>query len=146
VDAVRTALLVVICVLAIGGTALFFGAARAPLTPDEVAIAGHWNGDAVDLELGDTGRYALVVGTAGGVECGKWRVEAGSLQMRAKSGAPTSTSSVLLMTQPGLRAGTFALEAGELDLQLQTALPGARSRPEHWTLRKAEGTLLERCE
>ena len=45
-DAVRTALLVVICVLAIGGTALFFGATRAPLTPEEVAITGHWNGDA----------------------------------------------------------------------------------------------------
>lgn len=143
-DVVRSALLVVVCVLAIAGTALFFGAARPALTRDELAIAGHWSDDAaVDLELGGTGLYALVVGTAGGVECGKWRVEGGSLQMRAKSGAPRG--STLLMTQPGMRAGSFALTNGTLDVKLQTALPGARSRPENWTLRKAEGGLMSRC-
>lgn len=142
-DSVRTALLVVVCVLAIAGTALFFGADRSPLTPDEKLVAGHWSGDALDLELGDTGRYALVAGTGGGVECGKWRVEGGSLQMRAKSGA--TAGSTLLMTQPGLRAGTFVRDGDRLDVSLQTALPGARSRPESWALRKADGALLDRC-
>lgn len=143
VDAVRSALLVVICVLAIAGTVLFFGADRPPLTPDEEAIRGHWSADAIDLELGDAGRYALVVGTAGRVECGKWRVEGGSLQMRAKSGGAPGTT--LLMTQPGFRAGSYQRHGERLDLHLQTALPGERSRPESWALAQAEGALLERC-
>lgn len=143
-ESVRTALLVVICVLAVAGTALFFGADRPPLTGEEQVVAGHWSDDAVELEFGDSGRYALVVGTGGGVECGKWRVEGGTLQMRAKRGA--KGGSTLLMTQPGLRAGTFVRNGDRLDLSLQTALPGARSRPESWALRKAAGALLERCE
>lgn len=138
-------LLVLICVLAIAGTVLFFGSNRKALTEEERGIAGHWSGDGVDLELGDAGLYALVTGTAGGsaVECGKWRVEGGTLQMRAKSGG--KPGSTLLMTQPGLRAGPFRRQSERLELNLQTALPGERSRPENWALRQAEGAILGRC-
>ena len=166
-DVVRSALLVVVCVLAIGGTVLFFGSGPSERTPDETAITGRWSGDAldrarvaseeaeragqlgradrarIDLELGDAGRYALVVGTGGGVECGKWRVDRGSLQMRAKNSA--GMGSTLLMTQPGFRAGTFKHAGEQLDVSMQSALPGARSRAERWALTRSEGTLLAGC-
>lgn len=143
VDAVRTALLVLVCVLAIAGTVIFYGSGSAPLTADEQRIAGRWSDGSVDLELGQTGRYALVVGSAGELECGKWRVADGTLQMRAKQSA--GIKSTLLMTQPGFRAGTFSFEEGKVDLRLQAALPGERSRPENWTLAPAAAGLLERC-
>lgn len=143
-DAVRTALLIVICVLSVAGTVVFFGADEPGLTPEENAIAGRWSGGGVELELAETGLYALVAGTGGGLECGKWRVVDETLQMRAKRGGAAPTT--LLMTQPGFRAGTFRRDAERMDLELQAALPGERLRPESWTLQRAHGSLREKCE
>ena len=144
-DAVRTAFLVLVCVLAIAGTAVFFGSGDAALTDEEKSIAGRWRDGSVDLELADGGRYALVVGTGGGaaVECGKWRVADGTLQMRAKQ--IPGIKSTLLMTQPGFRAGTFEIDGSSVDLALQAALPGERSRPENWTLTRTTAGLMARC-
>lgn len=145
-DVVRTSLLIVVCVLAIAGTIVFFGSDEPGLAEDEKAIAGRWSGGGVELELADTGLYALVVGTAGSLECGKWRVVDQTLQMRTKRGGAAATT--LLMTQPGFRAGTFKLRPGEaeqIELELRAALPGERSRPESWALRRSTGALREGC-
>jgi hypothetical protein len=145
-DVVRTSLLIVICVLAVAGTIVFFGSDDPGLADDEKAIAGSWSGGGVELELDGSGLYALVVGTAGSLECGKWRVVDRTLQMRAKRGGAAATT--LLMTQPGFRAGTFTLQPGDaeqIQLELQAALPGERSRPESWSLRRSAGGLRERC-
>lgn len=143
VDHVRTAFLVLVCVLAIAGTVVFFGAGSGPLTEEERRLSGAWSDETVELELGESGRYALVVGTAGALECGKWRVTDGTLQMRSKQSA--GIKSTLLVTQPGFRAGTFAIEGNTVDFELQAALPGERSRPEEWTLARDSAGLLARC-
>ena len=133
--ALRSALVAAVCAFALAGTYLLFFDEPPPIGEDERAIAGRWTGPSISLELGTNGAYALVLGTAAApVECGRWRVEAGTLQMRASRGAPRG--STLLLTQPGFRAGGIETDpaSGRLVLSMQAALPGARTRREEWVL------------
>lgn len=145
----RTVVLALVCLTALAGTFLFFGSDPAPVAGDVHPLVGSWTGPRATLELGGDGRYALILGTAGAaVECGKWRVEEGSLQMRARSGAPRSRP--LSLTQPGLRAGAVHLDPGppeRLALRLREARPGAASRESAWELARPASAagLLARC-
>ena len=149
-NAVRTVLLVLVCAAAIAGTVIFFGSDGRPYEEKDRFVVGSWKKGDLALELAEVGRYALVVGTSGApAECGKWRLVAGSLQMRAKKSAPVA--STLLMTQPGFRAGTVEHHPAtsgspeELTLTLLTAKPGTTAAV-RWNLARTEEPLLQRCD
>lgn len=148
-NAIRTVLLVLVCAAAITGTIVLFGSDGAPFEEKDRFLAGTWRGPSPDgeiaLELADDGRYALVVGTGGGVvhgvECGKWRYRGDSLQMRSKK--HTSIADTLLLRHPGLRAGSVTRRG---DDGLALTLLAANKSASHWDLRRATDHLMPLCD